>query len=79
MGFVDSATVYAAAVSMDLFQLTLSGPSALIAYIDDIFLAKPTQQHCLQDSLALLNYFAKGGFSPILSLEAQEQAGEIFY
>uniref|UniRef100_A0A3Q3MMW4 ribonuclease H n=1 Tax=Labrus bergylta TaxID=56723 RepID=A0A3Q3MMW4_9LABR len=39
MGFIDSASVYSAAVNAHLSQLVLPGPSSLLCYCDDIMIA----------------------------------------
>uniref|UniRef100_A0A3Q3M3X8 ribonuclease H n=1 Tax=Labrus bergylta TaxID=56723 RepID=A0A3Q3M3X8_9LABR len=61
MGFIDSASVYSAAVNAHLSQLVLPGPSSLLCYCDDIMIASPTESDCIQDSLALLTHLALGG------------------
>uniref|UniRef100_A0A3Q3FJA1 ribonuclease H n=1 Tax=Labrus bergylta TaxID=56723 RepID=A0A3Q3FJA1_9LABR len=61
MGFIDSASVYSAAVNAHLSQLVLPGPSTLLCYCDDIMIASTTESDCIQDSLALLTHLALGG------------------
>ena len=40
-GFLDSPTVYAAALNMYLSELALPGSSALLQYVEDLLLASP--------------------------------------
>ena len=52
---------------MHLAKLTLTGPSTLRVYINDILIASPTESHCLQDSVALLKHLATGGHKASLT------------
>lgn len=60
MGFVDSPTVYAAAVQKHLSNLVLPGSSVLAQYVDDITIASSSEEDCIRDSLTLLRYLAVG-------------------
>ena len=60
-GFVESPTVYAAAVKRDLDDLHLTGGSTLLQYADDLLVASPTKEACRTDSILLLQRLAECG------------------
>ncbi|XP_027139064.1 uncharacterized protein LOC113746658 [Larimichthys crocea] len=60
-GFVESPTVYAAAVKRDLDGLHLPGGSTLLQYADDLLIASPSKEACHIDSILLLQRLAECG------------------
>ncbi|XP_044206796.1 uncharacterized protein LOC122981967 [Thunnus albacares] len=60
-GFVESPTVYAAAVKRDLDDLHFPGGSTLLQYADDLLIASPSQEACRTDSILLLQRLAECG------------------
>ena len=60
-GYVESPTVYAAAVKRDLDDLSLPGGSTLLQYADDLLIASPSEEACRTDSVLLLQRLAECG------------------
>ncbi|XP_053195576.1 uncharacterized protein LOC128379963 [Scomber japonicus] len=60
-GYVESPTVYAAAVKRDLDDLHFPGGSTLLQYADDLLIASPSEEACRTDSILLLQRLAECG------------------
>ncbi|XP_034089450.1 uncharacterized protein LOC117557643 [Gymnodraco acuticeps] len=60
-GFVESPTVYAAAVKRDLDTLVLTGGSTLLQYADDLLIASPNKDACRIDSILLMKRLSECG------------------
>ncbi|XP_053177619.1 uncharacterized protein LOC128361258 [Scomber japonicus] len=60
-GYVESPTVYAAAVKRDLDDLHFRGGSTLLQYADDLLIASPSEEACRTDSILLLQRLAECG------------------
>ncbi|XP_058617745.1 uncharacterized protein LOC131531182 isoform X1 [Onychostoma macrolepis] len=66
-GYCDSPTLYNEALRRSLEPLTLTAGTALLQYVDDLFLAAKDEPTCVADTVTLLQHLAREGHKVSLS------------